>query len=126
MMPLLGLFLAGIAVREAESTNYGWVVFVVAFAAGICGPLVATVVLARRGRLFLKNEADVERNRGSIFRLGSRAGYALGGALVLAVALGGPALIVALAFGSGALLGFWPGLLANYLRLRREKWSPGG
>jgi hypothetical protein len=27
---------------------------------------------------------------------------------------------------TGALLGFWPGLLANYLRLRREKWTPGG
>ena len=96
------------------------------FAAGICGPLVATVVLARRGRLFLNDEADVERNRGSVFRFGAKAGYVLGGALILAVALGGPALIVGLALGSGALLGFWPGLLANYLRLRREKWSSGG
>ena len=126
LMPLLGLFLAGIAAREAERTRYGWLVFAVAFAAGICGPLVATVVLARRGRLFLNDEADVERNRGSVFRFGAKAGYVLGGALILAVALGGPALIDGLALGSGALLGFWPGLLANYLRLRSEKWSPGG
>jgi hypothetical protein len=124
LMPLLGLFLAGIAAREAEETSHGWLVFVVASAAGICGPLAATVVLARRGRLFLSDEADVERNRGSVFRFGTKAGYVLGGVLVLAVALGGPALIVGLALGSGALLGFWPGLLANYLRLRRERWSP--
>lgn len=65
LMPLLGLFLAGIAAREADGMEYGWAPFAVAFAAGICGPLVATVVLARRDRL------------------------------------------------------------ANYLRLRREKWSPG-
>jgi hypothetical protein len=125
LMPLLGLFLAGIAAREADGTDYGWAAFVVAFTAGIFGPLVATVVLARRDRLFLRGEAEVERNRGRIFRFGTRAGYVLGATLVLALAIGGLALVVGLAFGGGALLGFWPGLLANYLRLRREKWSPG-
>jgi hypothetical protein len=124
LMPLLGLFLAGIAAREADGTG-GWTAFAVAFAVGTFGPLVATVVLARRDRLFLSGEAEVERNRGRVFRFGTRAGYLLGAALVLALAIGGLALVVGLAFAGGALLGFWPGLLANYLRLRREKWSPG-
>jgi hypothetical protein len=99
------------------------VVFPIAFAAGIIPPAFATVVLARRGGLFLRNERAINRSRESIARFGIPAGWLLGAALIAGFAIGGLALVVVLAAGGGALLGFWPGLLANYLRLRREEWT---
>jgi hypothetical protein len=122
LVPVLALFIVGIAAVEASATTHGWPVFVIALATGIVPPAVASVLLARQGCLFLRNQAAIERSRDSISRFGIPAGWLLGGALLAGFTFGGLFLVAGGAAAGGALLGFWPGLLANFLRLRREEW----
>jgi hypothetical protein len=109
---------------EAASTPNGWPAFAAAFTAGVTPPLVYTVVLAREGRLFLRREEDVERERARIARIAVPVGWLVGGALLAAsLAVAGVSAVVLEAMLGGLALGFWPGLLANFLRLRRETWT---
>jgi hypothetical protein len=79
-----------------------------------------TLVLLREQRLFLRDKPAIERNRDRI-AAGRPIGWLLGAGLVAAgVALGGFSKVVLLAVLAGVAFGFWPGLLANFLRLRRE------
>jgi uncharacterized oligopeptide transporter (OPT) family protein len=122
LMPVLALFMVAIAALEASATTHGWAVFLAALGAGIVLPLVATVVLARQGGLFLRDERAINRSRDSISRFGIPAGWLLGAGLIAGFAIGGLPLVVGVAAAGGALLGLWPGIFANYLRLRREGW----
>jgi hypothetical protein len=80
-------------------------------------------MLARSGGLFLRDPDTIERNRDRISRLGIPIGSLLGAGLIAtSVALGRSWLIAGPAL-AGALIGFYPGLLANFLRLRREVWK---
>jgi len=115
-----GILLAAAAV-EAASTPKGWPAFASALVAGAAPPLVYTVVLAREGRLFLRGDA-VERSRTRIARVGIPLGWLLGATLLVAsLAAAGLSAVVLYALLGGVALGVWPGLLANFLRLRRER-----
>lgn len=118
-----GVLLA-LAATEAGSAPGGWFVLVIAVAVGLTAPLVYTLVLARRNLLFLRDPAAVARNRERIARFGVPAGWALAVTL-FAVGLAFDEVRAILFAGlAGFLLGFWPGLLANFMRLRRENWAP--
>src|SRR6266498_2857266 len=76
--------------------------------------LVYTVVLAKKGRLFLRDAEEIRRSRARIMAVAIPSGWALGAALmVVAVLFGGLSKVTLLAVLGGAMLGFWPGLLAN-------------
>jgi hypothetical protein len=123
LMPVIGFVLAGSAAVEANTTSGGWLAFSLALAAGVLTCAIATVVVARRGKLFLRDQEAIARNRQRISRFGIPAGWLLGVALIATTAVGGLALVTVYALAGGALLGLWPGVFANYLRLRREKWT---
>jgi hypothetical protein len=92
--------------------------------AGALPPLVYTLVLAREGRLFLRAESEIVRSRSQIRAVGIPLGWALAAVTLLAATmLEGSASVILSAMLGGAALGFWPGLLANFLRLRREQWT---
>ncbi|HYZ78357.1 MAG TPA: hypothetical protein VE596_13385 [Gaiellaceae bacterium] len=92
--------------------------------AGVPAPAHLHSRLARENRLFLRDSAAIARNRDRIGRFGIWLGWILGVVFVAAaVSFGGVSRIVFLCVLAGAGLGFWPGLVANFLRLRREGWS---
>jgi hypothetical protein len=109
---------------DAASTPHGWLVFIAALAAGFVPTILYTLVLAREGRLFLRDSAAIERNRDRIIRVGIPIGWVLAGGLVAAsVLLDGFSSVVFATALAGAVLGLWPGILANFIRLRREVWT---
>jgi hypothetical protein len=109
---------------DAASERHGWRAFAAALVAGLLPPLAYTVVLARENRLFLRDSTAIARNRDRIGRIGISSGWILGLALAAAaLAFGGVSQVVFFCLLAGATLGCWPGLLANFLRLRREGWT---
>ena len=105
------------------SGSEGWTAYAVATAGGSLCATIYTLYLGRRGRLFLRDGAAIAKNRAAIARVRSFWPVLAGGAvLVLGVATGS---LAAVLFGvsGGALLGFWPGLVADFQRLRQEKWA---
>jgi hypothetical protein len=106
---------------EAASAAHGWLAFGGVLLACAIAPVVCTVVLARKGRLFLRDADSIDRNRERITRFAIPVGWVLGGALVI-TSLVSPGYVLPTAL-AGLALGFWPGILANFLRLRRERWS---
>jgi hypothetical protein len=122
--PAAAAILIAEGARRAASASNGWFAFGTALVAGAVVPLAYTIVLAREGRLFLRGEDAIERSRLKIARVGIPVGWLLGvGLLAAALALGGLAALVFYAALGGLALGFWPGLVANFLRLRREAWT---
>jgi hypothetical protein len=122
--PGAAVILVTVAAVEAASTHYGWLAFGTALLAGLVVPLAYTLLLAREGRLFLREPRSIGRSRYRIARHGVPIGWVFAGLLLpFALAFGGIVMIVILAALGGAALGFWPGLLANFLRLRREVWT---
>ncbi len=122
--PAFALIVLSAAGLYASSTAHGWLAFGCAVAGGLVPPLVYTVVLAKEGRLFLRDTEEIQRSRARITAVAIPAGWALGAALtVVAVLFGGLSKVTLLAVLGGAMLGFWPGLLANFMRLRREEWT---
>jgi hypothetical protein len=116
------LLAASFAAVLGEPTGE-WIALLSAFAAGLASSGLYTLWLARRGRLFLRDDVAVAVNRARIETVGIPVGWALGGAvLVVALIVGDSARVVLMCVGAGLLLGFWPGLLANFLRLRRAGW----
>jgi hypothetical protein len=108
------------AFASAAGRRYGSIVVLSCFAAGVALPLSYTLVLIRDRRLYLRDRAEIERKRD---RLG--AGRAIGwivaaGFLAVGVGMGGLSEVALLATLGGLAFGLWPGLLANFLRLRRE------
>ena len=109
---------------DAASERHGRLAFGAALVAGLLPPLAYTVVLARENRLFLRDSAAIARSRDRIGRFGISAGWILGVVFVAAaVSFGGLSRVVFFCVLAGASLGFWPGLVANFLRLRREGWT---
>jgi hypothetical protein len=83
-------------------------------------PLSSGVVLLRERKLYLRNAREIEANRNRI-GAGRAVGWILGfGFLAAGVGVGGLSEVVLLATLAGVSFGLWPGLLANFLRLRRE------
>ena len=102
-----------------------WLVYLLAAIIGAALPLAYTLQLAREHRLFLRGDAAVARRRSRIASL-MPIGWLLGAiALVLLVVTSDSGKTVVYAALGGASLGLWPGLLANFIRLWREEWSPG-
>ena len=107
----------------ADSVAHGWTALAIGLLLGAVPALVATVVYARRGKLFLTDEAAIERNRSAISNLSIPLGWALCIVGFVALRWAPDALKIAvLGLVCGVLLGFYPGLLANFLRLRRERF----
>jgi hypothetical protein len=106
---------------DASNRHAGWGVVGLCLLGGASLPLLGTVALAREGRLFLRSTQDIERNRRHLEFL-KPAGWAIGaGFLLLGALLGGLTRVAAVSAFAGLMLGFWPGLLANFIRLRRER-----
>jgi hypothetical protein len=124
VLPLLfGAILLG-AGGAAAADGDAWVAYVLAAGIGAAVPLLYTLRLARGHRLFLRSDADVARSRRRITAF-MPLGWLLGAAgLVLLAAVGGSERTVFYAGLGGAALGIWPGLFANFVRLRREEWVP--
>jgi hypothetical protein len=121
--PTFAAVVLSAAAVDAGSTVHGWLAFGCAFVGGLVPPLVYTVVLAREDRLFLRGQRQIRRSRTQA-TAAIPAGWAIGAALVIASALVGDVVRVTLfAALGGAMLGFWPGLLANFVRLRGEEWT---
>jgi hypothetical protein len=122
--PAAASVLLAAGARDAASTPHGWLAFIAALAAGFVPSILYTLVLAREGRLFPRDSAAIERNRDRIIRVGIPIGWVLAGGLVTAsVLLDGFFSVVFASALAGAVLGFWPGILANFIRLRREVWT---
>jgi hypothetical protein len=119
--PACAAILLVAAFANAAGRHYGWIVVLSCFAAGAMLPLSYTLVLLRERTLYLADPAAIERNRE---RVGlSRAVWILGGSFLAAgVVLGGISNVVFMATLGGLAFGFWPGLLANFFRLRREHY----
>ena len=108
------------ALSNAAGRHHGWAVVLICFAAGAAFPLSYSLKLYRERRLFLGEKRAIERNRARI-AVGQPIGWLLGLFLVAAgVGLGGVSRAGLLAALAGLAFGFWPGLLANFVRLRRE------
>ncbi len=124
---LLAFGLLAIAANEAGSTAHGWVVFVVASTASILVALTYTAILIRQKRFVLRDKDAIEQNRKRIAGVGVPVGYAILAAIFfvgwIIGDLGG---VLIPSILGGMVLGLWPGMLANFLRLRREKWSGSG
>ena len=102
-----------------------WLVYLLAASIGAALPLAYTLQLAREHRLFLRRDAAVVRSRSRLASV-MPIGWLLGAvALVLLAAVGGSGRTVLYAALGGVSVGLWPGLLANFIRLWREEWSPG-
>jgi hypothetical protein len=109
---------------EASDRHDGWIVVGGCVLGAALVPFVFTVVLAREGRLFLRDRREIEQNRRRL-EWAKPVGWVVGlGLLVAASLLGGFSRLVVVCAVAGLMLGFWPGLLANFVRLRREgRWS---
>jgi hypothetical protein len=119
-----GTVLIAAGALDAASTPNGWLAFVTALVAGVVAPVVYTLILAREGRLYLRDSAAIERSRDRISRISIPIGWLLAGAMLAASAvLAGLSSVVVATAPGGAALGIWPGILANFIRLRREVWT---
>jgi hypothetical protein len=114
------LLIAG--AQEARNAD-AWDAYVVVASAAFTVPLAYTLFLARRGRLFLRDPQAIESNRAAIVRA-RPVGFIVGALAVAAIgiAAGSIATVLYAAFG-GAALGIWPGIAANFWRLRRGNSS---
>ena len=108
---------AGVLLARA-ATSASPTTVAVGAAGGTLLPLAYTLKLRREGRLYLGSDADIERQRERIDRVSVPIGWLLGLGLVASAGVEG-----VLAAVGGIALGFFPGLLANFLRLRREQWA---
>lgn len=116
----LACFFLIVAGSEAGSQRDGWRVFGVACVLGIAGPAIYSLVLSRRGRLFLRDSEAVARNRRRMVMSTLIFGPAIAIVLAASLAAGGSAKLIASAFFGGYVAGFIPALLANFIRLWRE------
>ena len=112
---------------NARTAEHGWLALAASTAAGAVPPLIYTGVLVREGRLFLRDPDEIAENRARIQRIGIPLGSLLALFVVVASAVFGPGadVVIPAALG-GAALGLSPGLVANFLRLRREGWPDNG
>jgi hypothetical protein len=115
--PAFVLVCAGVLLERA-ATQVSLTTVLLGAAGGALLPLALTVKYWREGRLFLRSEAEVERNRERIDRVSIPLGWILGFGLI---GFAGTASVLAVV--AGLLLGLFPGLFANFLRLRREVWA---
>jgi hypothetical protein len=74
--------LLGEGAFRAASASHGWLVFGIAFVAGVVPPAVYTVVLLREGRLFVRDTDAIERNRTKL-RVSVPLGWLLGATFVV-------------------------------------------
>jgi hypothetical protein len=119
-----GVGLLAVGALDAASTPNGWLAFATALVAGLVPPVVYTLILARHGRLYLRDSDSIERSRDRISQISIPIGWLLAGALLAASAVfGGLSRVVFATALGGAILGFWPGILMNFIRLRREGWT---
>jgi hypothetical protein len=86
--------------------------------------VVYTLSLAHKDRLFLRDPGSIRRNRARIRNISVPWGYLVGLlAFAASFLVGGVARVGFLSLIGGFVLGFWPGLVANFMRLRREGWT---
>lgn len=123
--PLLGVILLIAGAASAAGAN-AWLAFALAATIGVVLPLIYTLQLAREHRLFLRSDVAVARNRSRIAAL-TPIGWVLGAAaLTVLVTVSGSSQAVLYGALGGVSIGLWPGLLANFIRLRREEWDAHG
>ena len=103
----------------ACDTAREWLAFGTAVVGAALIPLVYTLKLHHEGRLYLRNEAEIEANRSRIQRVSIPLGWTLAAVLLLISFVFSTAVYAVM---GGLLLGLFPGILANFLRLRREVW----
>jgi hypothetical protein len=109
------------AAHDASAADHGWLIICACFVAGATVPIAYTLRLARRDQLLLRDADEIARRRKRLVRLRS-VGWTLAAGLVLAIlALHGAWHVAAFGLLAGFMFGFWPGLFANFLRLRRER-----
>jgi len=121
LLPLVfGLILLGAGAAAAADADT-WTIYVLAAIIGVAVPLGYTLHLVRERRLFLSSANAIARSRSrstSLIAVGWLIGAA---ALIASGVLGRSARSGFYAALGGAAIGFWPGLLANFIRLWRER-----
>jgi hypothetical protein len=120
--PVVAAILLIAGADEAQRANV-WETYAVVAAGGFAIPIVYTAYLARNGRLFLRDAKAIDESRAAIAhpRWG-RFGVAAVVVAAVGVAVGSVATVLYAGLG-GAIIGFWLGIAANFLRLWREEWS---
>jgi hypothetical protein len=97
-----------------------WLSLALGLACGLVTGGAYTLRLALEHRLFLRDAAAIARNRSRV----ATVGVPLGIAIALAALLSGALQVAFLAALVGVGLGLEPGVVPNFLRLRREEWLP--
>lgn len=120
--PVVGASLLAIGANEPETSD-DWTVYFVVAASAFLIPIAYTAYLAGKGRLFLRDTTAADRNRTAIAKAQTWGGLAITGIFVAIGLVTNSVAIVLYAGLGGASLGFWPGILANFVRLWREQWS---
>jgi hypothetical protein len=117
LLSLAGLTLAA----HWASVGAAWLPFGVAVFVGVVAAVLYTVRLSLSGRLFLTERSETRRARQRIESVAIPLGYAVGAAaLGIARFASNPVRAAVVGFACAGLLGLWPGLLANWVRLRRQ------
>jgi hypothetical protein len=106
------------AAYDASGVDNAGVTIIVGFLAGAAATIAYTYRLARRGRLFVRDKAEIARQRKRIARLRPVTWLLTAGLVVAIAELHGGWHVGAQALLAGFMFGFWPPLLANFLRLR--------
>ncbi len=120
-LPVVGAILILQGQSEARSSEDGWLAFGTALLVGVLVAIVPIVALARQGLLFIRDPETKERNRAAVGRLVKRFGWLVPGFLVVAFfVFDGLAVVLPTMLG-GFALGYAPGVVVNFLRLRRER-----
>jgi hypothetical protein len=98
-----------------------WMPYVVAAVVTSAAGIAYTLKLASGDRLFLRSDRAIAKQRSRTPWL-MLFGWAIGAAAVIASGVVGESVRSAIyAALGGAVIGLWPGLVANFVRLRRER-----
>jgi hypothetical protein len=120
--PVAGTILLVVGADQAGSSDE-WPVYLGVAIPAFLIPIAYTAYLARQGRLFLRDASAVDRNRTAIAKAQTWGGLAVTGIFLAVGVVTDSVAIVFYAGLGGAALGFWPGIVANFVRLWREQWS---
>src|SRR4051794_11294051 len=118
--PFVGVVLVLAGSSKARAAD-AWPWFVVVLAVSLIAAVGYCVYLGSQGRLFLRGRLEIEENKAKIGRA-KTAGFAMLPVVLVIGVVSGSIEAVLLAAGAGVILGMYPALMMNFIRLRREDY----